>query len=310
MRLNQRAAVLSQRMIDEADALRVVVHRYPNGCRVIDCGIEAAGGLEAGRRVAEICLAGLGEVSYVARSEPTGAMPAVLVRTDHPLNACMSSQYAGWQLAREKFFAMASGPMRALAAREPLFEKIGRGEDEPVAVGVLEGRKLPPEKLCEEIAQRCRVAPEALTLLIAPTASQVGTVQVVARSVETAMHKLFELGFDLARVESGFGVAPLPPVAKDDLEAMGRTNDAILYGAEVTLWIRGAENEIKAVGQKIPSETSPDHGRPFLEIFNRYERDFYKIDPNLFAPAVVNLVSLESGRAFHFGHTRPEVLGF
>jgi methenyltetrahydromethanopterin cyclohydrolase len=147
-----------------------------------------------------------------------------------------------------------------------------------------------------------------LTLLIAPTASLAGTIQVVARSVETALHKMAELGFELARIESGHGVAPLPPIAKNDLAAIGRTNDAILYGGEVTLWMRGADDEIERLGPAVPSSASADFGRPFAEIFAAANHDFYKIDPHLFSPAVVNLVSLDSGRSWRFGEVRPDIL--
>ncbi len=220
----------------------------------------------------------------------------------------MASQYAGWQIARDDFFAMGSGPMRAAAGGEDLYETIGLRESPTEAVGVLETRQIPTAGVCHYVAEKCRVEPARLTLLAAPTASQAGTVQVVARSVETALHKLYELQFDLSRVESGFGVAPLPPVAGDDLAALGRTNDAILYGAEVTLWVRGDDASLEALGPKIPSNASADHGAPFAEIFARYDRDFYKIDPLLFSPAAITLMNHDTGRTFRFGKLAPEVV--
>ena len=220
----------------------------------------------------------------------------------------MASQYAGWELKGDGFFAMGSGPMRAAAGREELFETIGHTEKPPEAVGVLECAKLPPEDVCRDLAEKCGVAPEQLTLLLAPTSSQAGTVQVVARSVETSLHKLFELGFDLARVESGIGTAPLPPVAADDLTGIGRTNDAMLYGGKVTLYVRGDDESLEAIGPKVPSSASADHGQPFAQLFEHYEHDFYKIDPLLFSPAVVRFVNLDSGRLHHFGHTLPRVI--
>jgi methenyltetrahydromethanopterin cyclohydrolase len=274
----------------------------------VDCGIQALGGLEAGRRLTEICLAGLGHVSFVPAAAESGCALAVAVRSDQPVAACMASQYAGWRLSEGKFFAMGSGPMRAAAGKEALFDKIGYREQSPVAVGVLETRQLPPESICQTIASACGMKPRDVTLLCAPTASQAGTVQVVARSLETALHKLHELGFDLARVESGFGSAPLPPVAHDDLAGIGRTNDAVLYGGEVTLWVRGADKDLEALGPKVPSSSSADYGRPFAAIFEHYHRDFYKIDPHLFSPAVITLVNLDTGRAFRYGYTSPRVL--
>ena len=276
----------------------------PDGSRVIDCGVETRGGLEAGRRMAEICMAGLGIVEIVP-AVPPWRVPGVAVRTDHPLAACMAAQYAGWQISADDYFAMGSGPMRALAHKEPLFEKIGRGDPEPCAVGVLETGRLPTPAICRRLAEQCGLEPAGLILVVAPTASQAGTVQVVARSAESAMHKLFEIGFDLNRVESAAGIAPLPPLARDDFEAMGRTNDAILYGSEVTLWVRGDWESLQAAGPRIPSCASPDHGTRFVELLRRYHGDFYRMDPMLFGPAVVTLCSLDTGQSLRFGEFMP-----
>jgi methenyltetrahydromethanopterin cyclohydrolase len=173
---------------------------------------------------------------------------------------------------------------------------------------VLETRTLPPDSVCRAIAESCRVAPERLTLLVAPTASLAGAVQVVARSVETAMHKLFELGFDLSRIVSGYGIAPLPPVGTDDLAAIGTTNDAILYGGQVLLCVRGDDESIADLGPRVPSGASTDFGQPFATIFERYDRDFYKIDPHLFSPASVIFQNVETGNRFCYGNTHPRVV--
>jgi methenyltetrahydromethanopterin cyclohydrolase len=255
----------------------------------------------------EVCMAGLGTIEILPPLHPWST-PVVAVRTDHPVAACMASQYAGWRISMEGYFAMGSGPMRALAHKEPLFEKIGHGAPEPCAVGVLEAPQLPPPAVCQKVAQQCGVEPTGLILLVAPTASQAGTLQVVARSAETAMHKLTELGFDLRRVESALGAAPLPPVARNDFEAMGRTNDAVLYGAEVTLWVRGDQESLMAVGPQIPSIASPDHGTSFAELFRRYDRDFYRMDPKLFGPATVTLCNLDTGQTLRFGNVVPELV--
>jgi methenyltetrahydromethanopterin cyclohydrolase len=308
LKLNERATALCDALCLAAEELHLQVHETEDAARIIDCGVNARGGLETGRRVAEICLAGLGQVSLVPASPELSSGAAVMVRTDHPVAACMASQYAGWQVTGGKFFAMGSGPMRAAAGREALFEKIGHTESATMAVGVLETGKLPTVEVCREIAAKCHVEPSRVTLLAAPTRSQVGNVQVVARSIETSLHKLFELGFDLSRVESGIGVAPLPPPAADDLTGIGRTNDAILYGGEVTLYVRGDDANLQDIGPKVPSCASSDHGQPFGLIFERYERDFYRIDPHLFSPAVVTFCNLDSGNSFRFGHLVPRVI--
>lgn len=308
MNLNEHALKRCEALIDQATELRVAVLRDETGARVVDCGVHVPGGLAAGVALAEVCLAGLGCVGLTPGNTELWPGPAVSIRTDQPVKACMASQYAGWQVAGEKFFAMGSGPMRAVRGREELFDKIGYSEKADSVVGVLESGKLPHEDVCHHIAEDCHVDPERLTLLVAPTASIAGTVQVVARTVETALHKVHEIGFDLSRVVSGFGVAPLPPVAADDLAGIGRTNDAVLYGGEVTLWVNGDDDSLRELGPQIPSSASPDHGRPFADIFEHYGRDFYKIDPMLFSPAVVNLVNVDTGNSLRYGELTPQVL--
>jgi methenyltetrahydromethanopterin cyclohydrolase len=116
------------------------------------------------------------------------------------------------------------------------------------------------------------------------------------------------LGFDLSRVETGRGVAPLPPVAKDDLAAIGVTNDAILYGGEVTLEVRGDDRTLSEIGPRVPSSASADYGRPFAEIMASNDNDFYRIDPLLFSAAKVTFVNLDTGEQHTFGETNQTVL--
>jgi methenyltetrahydromethanopterin cyclohydrolase len=300
--LNERAGRLADAMARDADELRIAVGRV-GGARVIDCGVKALGGLRAGLGLARVCLADLGEMTVA----PGGPWPLVQVLSDDPLRACMASQYAGWQVAVGKYFAMGSGPMRALYGKEKLFDDIGCRESAPVAVGVLEG-KLPDEAAVAYLCEKLQRPPEALTLLAARTASLAGTLQVVARSLEMALHKLHELGFDLKQVVSGTGTAPLPPPAKDDLGAIGRTNDAILYGGRAVVWVDADDGQLAEVGPKVPSNSSPEHGALFGELFQRAGGDFYKIDPNLFSPAQIVLGNRRSGRAFVFGKMDPEAL--
>lgn len=308
MNLNARAGKLAKEVLAASDELRVVSVITPGAGTLIDCGVNVPGGLGAGLALARICLAGLGHVTLVAGEVDGRPCLRVQVVTDHPTLACLGSQYAGWQLAEGKFFAMGSGPMRAAYASEPIFARIGYSENPQAVVGVLEGRKLPPASVVASVAQACRVEPDQVTLLIAPTASLAGGLQVVARSVETALHKLAELDFELSRIVSAHGSAPLPPVAKGDLEAIGRTNDAVLYGARVVLQVRGDDESLAELGARVPSCASKDHGEPFAAIFKRYNHDFYAVDPHLFSPAEVVFENLDTGRTQVFGRVEPAIL--
>ncbi len=299
--LNDRAQELADRLADEADALRVAVTTLPGGTRLIDCGSGVPGGLEAGRQFAQICMGGLGWVSFAPLVLEGRWLPGLTVVTDRPALACLASQYAGWRLDPEGYFAMASGPGRALIRAEDLYDDLDVDESAQSAVLCLETRDAPPEEVGDYVAERAGVPAAQLTLLFAPTASLAGSVQVAARVVETALHKLHELDFDVGRVVSGFGSCPLPPVAKKDPEAIGRTNDAVLYGGQVELTVDAPDEELEAVVPRLPASASEDHGEPFGDVLERADWDFYKIDPLLFSPAEVRLVSVESGRSFHAG---------
>lgn len=307
MTLNERAQLVADEVERNAARLRVSVTKVA-GARVIDCGGAVQGSLAAGLLLARACLADAGEVGYVPCPVTEVGGPAVQVTTDDPVRACLASQYAGWQVSAGKFFAMGSGPMRALAAREEVFQHIPGKEESAFAVGVLETHKHPTEDVIAAIVAKLPPVAEHLTLLVAPTMSIAGTTQIVARSVETALHKLHELKFDVNQVVSGYGVAPLPPVAMDFVQAIGRTNDAILYGGKVTLWVRADDELLAQIGPKVPSSASADHGAPFAEVFARYNGDFYKIDPLLFSPAEVEFRNLKSGKCHRFGRCEPTLL--
>lgn len=315
--LNERAAGVAEELVGRAAELGCVVHTV-GGATVVDAGTAslknpggARGSLAAGVYLARACLADLAEVELEPGRVRDAHLPQVVVNIAQPVAACMASQYAGWQINVGDYFAMGSGPMRAAYGKEELFSDPAMTiyrEKPGCVVGVLETSKLPGENVIAYLGERTGVAPAQITLLIARTASLAGGVQVVARSVETALHKLHALHFDLSRVVGGFGAAPLPPVAKNDMAAIGRTNDAVLYGGVVTLYVQGDDESLRQIGPRVPASSSPDCGRPFAEIFKRYNHDFYKIDPLLFSPAQVIIQNLDTGLCATFGAINEDVL--
>jgi methenyltetrahydromethanopterin cyclohydrolase len=306
--LNELAWGLVEELPVLADDLRIEEHQLPNDGHWFDFGIEAEGGLEAGLLLSQVCMSELAQIELVSGLIGQQSWPHVKVWTDHPVEACLLSQYAGWRVSVRKFFGMGSGPIRAVAAREELFKKLNYQEYPDMAVGVLETDQHPDEAVFAEFAEKTQMLPHQICLLAAPTSSQAGTLQIVARSVETALHKLFELKFDVRRVRSALGTAPLPPCGADFLTSLGRTNDAILYGGRVHLWVKGDPADLKKIGPQVPSDASEAHGRPFRELFEAAGGDFYQIDPHLFSPAEVVFNSLETGEVVRFGHAAPEVI--
>ncbi|MEM8946561.1 MAG: methenyltetrahydromethanopterin cyclohydrolase [Planctomycetota bacterium] len=306
--LNKRAAKLCADIVAQSDVLRIARETLDCGTTLLDFGVDVVGSVEAGEMLARVCMADAAEILLRDPDPVLGEWPLIEVTTRQPLLACMASQYAGWEVKHAGYFAMGSGPMRAAAAREPLFDELGLRESANTCVGVLESSQLPPDEVCVDIAKKCHIEPADLTLLVAPTASMAGTLQVVARSIETAMHKLHELGFDLSRVVAGQGSAPLPQLAKDDLTAIGVTNDAILYGGRVTLEVTGDDASLSELGTQVPSSASKDYGKPFGEVLASYNHDFYQVDPLLFSAAEVTFRNIETGSEQTFGAVNAEVL--
>lgn len=303
--LNQRTAALVDHLVADSHALRLQVTRLDNGVRIVDAGIDCAGGLQAGRLIAEICLAGLGEVSLSGSGPVDDWAVNLHVHSCNPVTACLGSQYAGWSLAHGEgkgaFHALGSGPGRILARKEKLYRELAIEDAASCATLVLEVDRLPPLQLSERIAADCGVVPEQLTLILTPTRSLAGTTQVVARVLEVALHKAHELGFALPHIVDGVGSAPLPPPAADFLQSMGRTNDAILFGGQVHLFVAGDDAAAETLARDLPSSGSRDYGRPFADIFKACDYDFFKIDPMLFSPARVSVTAVESGRTFRAG---------
>jgi methenyltetrahydromethanopterin cyclohydrolase len=245
------------------------------------------------------------------RITPRSLGPAVLFETrvevDSPLVACMASQYAGWKVQAGSFFAMGSGPARAVRGAEPLFDRFPLKVAAEATVLLLETDRLPGEEVAAAVASACGLPPAALTIVAARTGSLVGSAQVAARSVETALHKLLELGFDPLTIVAGCGSCPIAPGHPDTLRAIGRTNDAVLYGADVSLWVRTEDARIEEVLDRVPSCASAEHGRLFHDLF-REHGDFYSIDPLLFSPARVTFINQATGRVFASGALSEETL--
>lgn len=292
----------------------IAIEHDPQGVTLIDAGIDVRGSVAAGLAIAEVCMGGLGMVSLATRAEE--GWPTWLdVSSAQPVLACLASQYAGWSLSAskeeaggKKFFSLGSGPARALAAREDLFGELGYRDRADSGVLVLEVDRRPPPVVVDKVLRDCGLAAQALTLILTPTTSLAGTTQVVARVLEVAMHKAHELGFPLSDIVEGNASAPLPTPSPDGGVAMGRTNDAILYGGRVHLKVRGDDMAARDLALRLPSSNSRDYGRSFSDIFRDYEYDFYKIDPALFAPAEVWVSNLDSGRTWHAGALNMDLL--
>jgi methenyltetrahydromethanopterin cyclohydrolase len=308
--VNRLAWKLLDKLIENADLYGVKVEKTDSGSTIVDAGINVRGGFQAGKVITEICMGGCGIAEMTCRKYGDLDLPSIQIYSDHPVIATLGSQYAGWRINQEGYFAIGSGPARALAKKpKDIYEEIKYKDDFDRGVVVLETDRCPPAKIIERFAEDCRIPPENLAIILTPTTSLAGATQVSGRIVETGIHKLRRLGLDPNVIVYASGCAPISPVHPKFARAMARTNDAILYGG-TTYYVVEHDNDekLKEMVDKGPSIASKAYGRPFIEIFKEAKYDFYKIDPNLFAPAVLIINNARTGHTFQNGKINAEAL--
>jgi len=306
--VNKTCQPLVDALIADAQALQLEISTLENGTRIIDAGINCNGGLEAGRLIGEICMGGLATVTLGTNSGFDNWPWSVNVHAKTPVLSCLGSQYAGWSLSHEKFFALGSGPGRALAGKEEVLKEFGYKDKADKTVIVLETDKFPPLEIAEKVAKDCGIKTKDLTFILTPTSSLAGVMQIAIRVLEVAMHKAHTLHFPMDKIIDGFGATPVSPPGGDFMTGMGRTNDAILYGGMVHLFVKSTDEEAQDLAEKLPSNTSSDYGRPFGEIFKSYDFDFFKVDPMLFSPAKVIVTNANTGKSFTAGELNKDLL--
>jgi methenyltetrahydromethanopterin cyclohydrolase len=308
--VNRVADALVQKLCNEAEGFGVAVSKTESGATLIDAGIEANGGFAAGKIITEICMGGCGNADVLMKQYDDLDLPTIFIHTDHPAIATLGSQFAGWQIKSNNFFALGSGPARALALKpKEIYEKIHYQDRASNGTILLETSKKPPEELIKKLASECKITPNRLVIILAPTTSIAGSTQISGRVVETGMHRLTKLGLDPTLIAYAGGYAPIMPVHPEFAEAMGRTNDAIQYAGVTYYTLSGSDDErLKAIVGKAYSGMSKCYGKPFKEVLREADNDFYRVDPNLFAPAVLVMNNLETGTIFRAGETNIKVL--
>jgi methenyltetrahydromethanopterin cyclohydrolase len=301
--LNRMSVELVDEALDFAEELNVAAYELDSGATVLDFGVEADGGLEAGMLLAEIQTAGLATVQSRMDRVAGAPVPHVELLTDHPAVALLCSQKAGWELQVDGFDGLGSGPARALVGEESEFEAVGYYDEFDLTVLAIESVELPTDAVAEHVADRTNLHPEAVYLPTCATGSTAGSVTTAARAAELAVFRLFELGYDPLDVLSVAGSAPVAPVSYDETEAMGRTNDALAYGGEVHLTV--AEDFDRF--DELPSTAADGYGTPFADIFEDADYDFYEVDESVFAPASVT-VDVVDGPTYALGETREDLV--
>ncbi len=322
LKINELSRILVQKIIDNKGIYNADVQILENDATIIDMKDATR---EGGKLVAEICMGGLGSIHFSKVDIHSYPLTNINVYTSYPIIACMASQLAGWSVKIKKsteingkikkkkiFDSLGSGPARAKSRiEEKLFDEIQYRDDSNCAIIFFETSQRPNEEVMQIIADKCNIDVNKTYALYAPTASLTGSIQIAARIVETGIHKLHEMGFPIDIIQIGFGTTSVAPVAENDIEAMGRTNDSIIAGGMVyyTIYIdEEQESSLFKLIKKAPANQSSSYGKCFVNIFKEVNYNFYDIDPGLFAPAVFNIINIKTGNSITSGSLDLELL--
>ena len=308
--VNRLAWELAEKLLNKQAFYGVHASKTSAGATVIDAGVNVPGGFQAGKMLTELCMGGAGKAQLGFKAYGDLTFPSITVSTDHPAIAALGSQFAGWRIKDGDSIAIGSGPARALALKpKDVYEEIGYRDSSDRAVLTLESNRLPSDALIEKVVGACSIKAENLVVVVASTASVAGLTQVTGRIVEVGIHKLRTLGLSPKLIRYACGYAPIPPLGKDFEVAMARTNVAILYGGVVYCTVDyDDEATLQKIVAQAPSKASKDYGKPFLQIFKEADRDFYKIDHNLFAPAMLIINNAKTGSTFRAGKMNANAL--
>ena len=321
VKINELARNLIEKIIQNKELYNANINKLNNGATILDMSKAS---WEGGRLVSEICMGGLGNVEFSSYNLDGHYIPSINVYTSEPLISCMASQLAGWNIKLKKevekdgqikkkvvFQSLGSGPARAKSKIEKIFEEINYTDDSDCAIIVFETSKLPNEEVMNIVSNKCGINPNNTYAIFAPTACLTGSIQVAARIVETGIHKLHEIKFPIEIIKDGFGTTTIAPIAKDDLGAMGRTNDSLIASGKTFYTINVAkeeEEELFETLKKAPANTSSSYGKPFIEVFKSANFNFYNIDPGLFAPATYTVNNIGTGKTITVGKVNHELL--
>lgn len=312
--VNNEAKKTVDVMIEKSDELNIAISKLDNGATILDCGVNVEGSFKAGELYTKVCLGGLADVgiSIPGDSSEKFALPSVKIKTDFPSISTLGSQKAGWSVSVGDFFALGSGPARTIAKKPAeTYEEIDYEDSEAnVAILTLEADVLPGEDVAQAIADDCNIDVSKVYLLVAPTSSLVGSIQISGRVVENGTYKMLEaIHFDVNKVKHATGIAPIAPIDPDGLKAMGKTNDAVLFGGRTYYYVKSEEgDDVGDVAKKLPSSAADGYGKPFFDVFKEAEFDFYKIDKGMFAPAEVVINDLTTGKIYKEGYVNVDLL--
>ena len=276
--VNEQSLKVVKEMMQREDSLDIDVIELKNHITIIDTGVNVKGGFKAAEYVTKAALCGFGEAKTIMAKYGSMHLPAVVAYTDLP--AIIAISYYVWpevmhppHVKTDEYSAWVSGPGKALKQKpEKVYAKLDYKDEGSVAVLLVQprGKQLPDESVAEKLANACGINPENLYLLVTPTNSIVGSVQVSARTMEDGFWRLTEYyGISYDRVEEIMTLTPIAPVSpKVFREPCPWADDMIRHGGVLHAWIYSKEGEdLQKMAEEMVIENNPkSFGKSFYQL--------------------------------------------
>ncbi|MCK4477066.1 methenyltetrahydromethanopterin cyclohydrolase [Candidatus Bathyarchaeota archaeon] len=313
IKVNELSLRIVKKILDHPKKLSIEVSKLENGATIIDMGVHARGGFEAGRLATEICLGGLANAQLAMMTFADITLPAIGVTTSWPAISTLGIQ-AGYPLLEgEKTKLIASGPARALALKpRKLFDFLDFMDESNIAVIVLQMDYLPSEQVAELIAAECNIESKDLYILVTPGESLAGATQIAGRAIEDVTFTMREvLHYDVRKVKHMFGLAPIAPVCKFVKVEKALSDDLICYCGKVFVALESKKGEdLENLAEELVFESTPIYGKTFYDVLKEANFDFRKVPgfPSIFRPAQVIINDLRTGKMYKAGDVNLDMI--
>ena len=303
--LNQAAMEIISPILDDPERYGARLTRSAGGATIVDLGVAASGSWLGAKLWVEAAHGGMAEFTYGRMRVKDMELPTAEVIIDNPMLSVIACESGAWKLGEGQFVPIGSGPARAKARADRFAKRVEYSDPSPDVVLQLQMKQLPTDETLQFVADACGISQSHLVAMVAPSASLVGGVQVTSRSFEQAMISLGRnTNFDLSTIVYGYGSAPIPPVVDDEVLAMGRINDALVYGSSTGLWLRHPDDdEVRRTAESMAfsARAGDDYGQSYADIYDTYGRSLFNIPARLDSPAHVTLTNILTGSVFSAG---------
>ncbi|KUO49413.1 MAG: hypothetical protein APF76_08560 [Desulfitibacter sp. BRH_c19] len=203
---------------------------------LIDMGIKEKGSWETGKRLLEILLGGLGLINYGHFACNSYNLPSVDIYSDKPVFASLNSL-----LPREKNKLLVAGPGQKFLGPTTTDEV-----HETVFYVEYDGYEY--QKDIAEIFQNSILSPlEKIFVLTASPTCLVSSAYHSSLSLALTIKAMVDCGFVHDEIMWAWGSCPILPFVDDISKAKERQNAAVLYGANVNVWVRSQDEKVTEI---------------------------------------------------------------